>query len=190
MSNILYLLQLWPDKFQNKTNGVTPRRWIRFCNPYLSDIITNWTGTEDWVLNTEKLAELRKVCALPDSTLIHMLCYLYSKTLATFVRSFSSLQIMKIFNLSGGQQRRRTSSRLYHLSRKEPDILSTRMLCSTFRSVPEDLVYFWIDELFAWVLLFGLRIVNRKSEELSSHPVVNYFFHTDQAYPRVQATTA
>ncbi|XP_021297740.1 alpha-glucan phosphorylase 1 isoform X1 [Herrania umbratica] len=52
--------KLWPEKFQNKTNGVTPRRWIRFCNPFLSKIITNWTGTEDWVLNTEKLAELRK----------------------------------------------------------------------------------------------------------------------------------
>nr|GMC93189.1 alpha-1,4 glucan phosphorylase L isozyme, chloroplastic/amyloplastic-like [Ipomoea batatas] len=53
--------QLWPEKFQNKTNGVTPRRWIRFCNPALSNIITKWIGTEDWVLNTEKLAELRKV---------------------------------------------------------------------------------------------------------------------------------
>ncbi|KAF2596497.1 hypothetical protein F2Q68_00011849 [Brassica cretica] len=53
-------VKLWPDKFQNKTNGVTPRRWIRFCNPYLSHIITSWIGTEDWVLNTEKLAELRK----------------------------------------------------------------------------------------------------------------------------------
>ncbi|CAL0317173.1 unnamed protein product [Lupinus luteus] len=52
--------KLWPDKFQNKTNGVTPRRWIRFCNPSLSKIITEWIGTEDWVLNTEKLAELRK----------------------------------------------------------------------------------------------------------------------------------
>jgi len=52
---------LWPDKFQNKTNGVTPRRWIHFCNPGLSKIITDWIGMDDWVLNTEKLAELRKV---------------------------------------------------------------------------------------------------------------------------------
>ncbi|KAH0680967.1 hypothetical protein KY284_022052 [Solanum tuberosum] len=52
--------ELWPEKFQNKTNGVTPRRWIRFCNPPLSAIITKWTGTEDWVLKTEKLAELQK----------------------------------------------------------------------------------------------------------------------------------
>ncbi|XAR55924.1 Glycogen phosphorylase [Bertholletia excelsa] len=52
--------KLWPEKFQNKTNGVTPRRWIRFSNPDLSEIITKWTGTEDWVINTEKLVELRK----------------------------------------------------------------------------------------------------------------------------------
>lgn len=56
-----FLLQLWPEKFQNKTNGVTPRRWIRFCNPELSSILTRWIGTDDWVLNTEKLEELRKV---------------------------------------------------------------------------------------------------------------------------------
>ncbi|XP_062106543.1 alpha-1,4 glucan phosphorylase L isozyme, chloroplastic/amyloplastic isoform X2 [Humulus lupulus] len=52
--------QLWPEKFQNKTNGVTPRRWMRFCNPDLSEIITKWIGTEEWVLDTEKLADLRK----------------------------------------------------------------------------------------------------------------------------------
>ncbi|XP_019164876.1 PREDICTED: alpha-1,4 glucan phosphorylase L-2 isozyme, chloroplastic/amyloplastic-like [Ipomoea nil] len=52
--------ELWPEKFQNKTNGVTPRRWIGFCNPELSEIITSWTGSEDWLINTEKLAELQK----------------------------------------------------------------------------------------------------------------------------------
>ncbi|KAK2973465.1 hypothetical protein RJ640_007966 [Escallonia rubra] len=52
--------KLWPEKFHNKTNGVTPRRWISFCNPELSKIITKWTRTEDWVINTEKLVELQK----------------------------------------------------------------------------------------------------------------------------------
>ncbi|XP_020673165.2 alpha-1,4 glucan phosphorylase L isozyme, chloroplastic/amyloplastic isoform X2 [Dendrobium catenatum] len=52
--------RLWPEKFQNKTNGVTPRRWIRFCNPELSKIITKWIGTEDWVVKTEHLEELKK----------------------------------------------------------------------------------------------------------------------------------
>ncbi|KDP27218.1 hypothetical protein JCGZ_19917 [Jatropha curcas] len=58
--------ELWPEKFQNKTNGVTPRRWIRFCNPDLSKIITEWTGSEEWVLNTEKLADLRKFAENED----------------------------------------------------------------------------------------------------------------------------
>eukprot|EP00252_Welwitschia_mirabilis_P010940 TRINITY_DN2464_c0_g1_i1.p1 TRINITY_DN2464_c0_g1~~TRINITY_DN2464_c0_g1_i1.p1 ORF type:complete len:945 (-),score=214.27 TRINITY_DN2464_c0_g1_i1:516-3350(-) len=51
--------QMWPAKFQNKTNGVTPRRWIHFCNPELSNVITKWLGGEEWVVKTEKLAELR-----------------------------------------------------------------------------------------------------------------------------------
>ncbi|XP_062212469.1 alpha-1,4 glucan phosphorylase L isozyme, chloroplastic/amyloplastic-like [Phragmites australis] len=52
--------EMWPTKFQNKTNGVTPRRWIRFCNPELSTIISKWIGSDDWVLNTGKLIELKK----------------------------------------------------------------------------------------------------------------------------------
>ncbi|GMN41968.1 hypothetical protein TIFTF001_011170 [Ficus carica] len=52
--------EMWPEKFQNKTNGVTPRRWIKFCNPDLSKIITKWIGTEDWVTNTQVLMTLRK----------------------------------------------------------------------------------------------------------------------------------
>ena len=30
---------MFPEKFQNKTNGVTPRRWLLLCNPGLSDLI-------------------------------------------------------------------------------------------------------------------------------------------------------
>ena len=33
--------EMTPDKFQNKTNGITPRRWLRLCNPSLADIISN-----------------------------------------------------------------------------------------------------------------------------------------------------
>lgn len=51
--------QLWPEKFQNKTNGVTPRRWLKFCNPELSSVITKWLGSEEWVLDTKQLSGLR-----------------------------------------------------------------------------------------------------------------------------------
>lgn len=51
---------IWPQKFQNKTNGITPRRWLRFCSPELSAIITKWLGTEDWVSNLDLLKGLRE----------------------------------------------------------------------------------------------------------------------------------
>jgi hypothetical protein len=38
--------KLFPEKFQNKTNGVTPRRWLAFCNPELSDLITKTLGSD------------------------------------------------------------------------------------------------------------------------------------------------
>lgn len=51
--------KLWPEKFQNKTNGVTPRRWLSFCNPELSAVISKWLCSEEWVLDTKQLAGLR-----------------------------------------------------------------------------------------------------------------------------------
>jgi len=36
--------ELTPEKFQNKTNGITPRRWLLLCNPNLSDIIGEVTS--------------------------------------------------------------------------------------------------------------------------------------------------
>jgi len=52
--------KLWPDKFQNKTNGVTPRRWLAFCNPELSAVITKWLGSDEWIGDLDRLEGLRK----------------------------------------------------------------------------------------------------------------------------------
>jgi starch phosphorylase len=53
---------LWPEKFYNKTNGVTPRRWILLSNPQLSALITEKIG-EGWLKN---LDELRRLEAFVD----------------------------------------------------------------------------------------------------------------------------
>ncbi|MCR4943790.1 MAG: glycogen/starch/alpha-glucan phosphorylase [Clostridium sp.] len=52
--------ELYPEKFQNKTNGITPRRWIRLCNSELSSMITELLGSESWVTDLAKLKELEK----------------------------------------------------------------------------------------------------------------------------------
>ncbi|NWL17361.1 glycogen/starch/alpha-glucan phosphorylase [Pseudoalteromonas sp. Scap03] len=50
---------LWPEKFNNKTNGVTPRRWLAYCNPGLSHIISEKIG-KDWVGDFAKISQLRR----------------------------------------------------------------------------------------------------------------------------------
>jgi glycogen phosphorylase len=49
--------ELWPERFNNKTNGVTQRRWLAMCNPRLAELITKSIG-DGWVT---ELGELRKL---------------------------------------------------------------------------------------------------------------------------------
>nr|XP_022324390.1 glycogen phosphorylase, muscle form-like isoform X2 [Crassostrea virginica] len=51
--------EMFPERFQNKTNGITPRRWLLLCNPGLSDIIAEKIG-EGWVTDLYKLRDLKK----------------------------------------------------------------------------------------------------------------------------------
>lgn len=51
--------EMWPEKFQNKTNGITPRRWLLLCNPGLADLICDKIG-EEWTVHLERLQELKE----------------------------------------------------------------------------------------------------------------------------------
>ena len=50
--------QFWPEKFNNKTNGVTPRRWLAACNPDLAALITKTIG-DNWVTDLSQLEKLK-----------------------------------------------------------------------------------------------------------------------------------
>ena len=52
--------ELYPEKFQNKTNGITQRRWLLLCNKELSALITELLGSDEWVTNLDKLNDLEK----------------------------------------------------------------------------------------------------------------------------------
>ena len=51
--------ELWPEKFTNVTNGVTPRRWVALANPSLSSLLDKEVGP-DWITNMEQLKKLEK----------------------------------------------------------------------------------------------------------------------------------
>jgi starch phosphorylase len=51
--------ELWPHKFNNKTNGVTQRRWMAACNPGLRDLL-NETLDEGWVCDLDRLEALKE----------------------------------------------------------------------------------------------------------------------------------
>ncbi len=49
--------EMWPKKFNNKTNGVTPRRWLAACNPELAELITETIG-DGWLTDLSSLKKL------------------------------------------------------------------------------------------------------------------------------------
>jgi starch phosphorylase len=54
--------ELWPHKFNNKTNGVTPRRWMAYANPALNKLISDKIGNS-WVADLKQLEQLKPFAA-------------------------------------------------------------------------------------------------------------------------------
>ena len=52
--------ELYPEKFQNKTNGITQRRWLLKANPELAEYITKLIGSDKWITNLSELKKLEK----------------------------------------------------------------------------------------------------------------------------------
>lgn len=57
--------EFYPEKFNNKTNGVTPRRWLKVSNEGLSDLIDTKIGGKCWPKDLDLLRELEKYAADP-----------------------------------------------------------------------------------------------------------------------------
>ena len=64
------LAEMFPERFNNKTNGVTPRRWLRLANPALAGVITQAIGP-GWLTD---LSQLRQLTPLADDKGLHDAC--------------------------------------------------------------------------------------------------------------------
>jgi glycogen phosphorylase len=56
--------EFWPERFSNKTNGITPRRWLLKANPLLAGLITRVIGT-DWITDLDRLRLLEPYAVDP-----------------------------------------------------------------------------------------------------------------------------
>lgn len=56
----------YPDKFTNKTNGITPRRWLLNCNQGLANLFTQYGVESDWPRNLERLRHLEQYADDPE----------------------------------------------------------------------------------------------------------------------------
>ena len=86
--------QIYPEKFQNKTNGITQRRWLALCNPELSDLLTRLLGNESWKTDLSQLKQLEKY--VEDEKVMQELCEikLHShQKLAEFVQKKDGITI-------------------------------------------------------------------------------------------------
>ncbi len=86
--------ELFPERFQNKTNGITPRRWIALCNPKLSDLITKLLGGEEWITDLPRLRELRKYA--DDKEILakfNDIKYLNKTALAKYIKEYEGVEI-------------------------------------------------------------------------------------------------
>ena len=54
--------EMFPERFLNETNGITPRRWLALCNPKLSSMITELLKSESWLTDLAQLKNLRPFC--------------------------------------------------------------------------------------------------------------------------------
>lgn len=86
--------QIYPERFQNKTNGITQRRWLALCNPGLSNLLTRLLGNESWKTDLSQLKKLEKY--VEDEDVMRELCEIKlenHKKLAEFAQKKDGITI-------------------------------------------------------------------------------------------------
>ncbi len=84
--------KLWPEKFFNKTNGVTPRRWILLSNPTLSEFYSSKIG-DGWLKDLDKLRQLEAYVDDPEfCEQWHQIKLYNKKLLADYIWKFNGIE--------------------------------------------------------------------------------------------------
>ena len=85
--------RIFPGKFNNKTNGVTHRRWLAYCNPQLSDLLHEAIG-DSWIKHPDDLEKLKKFA---DDSIIRSkflnVKYQRKEDLARYIKEHNGIEV-------------------------------------------------------------------------------------------------
>ena len=169
---------LWPEKFNNKTNGVTPRRWLKMCNPRLADLLTELAGNDDWVTDLTKLQELRRY--VDDDEVMKRLLAIKDANkddFATWIadRSGDPIDVSSLFDVQIKrlhEYKRQLMNALYILD------LYFRIKEDGERNVPKRTFIFGAKAAPGYVRAKAIiKAINSIAELVNNDPVVSHYLH-------------
>ncbi len=128
--------QMMPEKFNNKTNGITQRRFLMHGNPLLADWVTKKLGTKDWIMDLSLMSGLKKY-ADDETTLKEFMEIKYKnkERLAEYIKKHNGIEVdpRSIFDVQ--------VKRLHEYKRQLMNILHVMYLYNQIKEHPEKNFY-------------------------------------------------
>ncbi len=124
--------QLMPEKFNNKTNGITQRRFLMHGNPLLADCVTEKLGTKDWITDLSLMSGLKKYADDEASLKEFMdIKYKNKERLAEYIKKHNGIEVdpRSIFDVQ--------VKRLHEYKRQLLNILHVMYLYNQIKAHPE-----------------------------------------------------
>ena len=124
--------QLMPEKFNNKTNGITQRRFLMHGNPLLADWVTEKLGTKDWITDLSLMSGLKKYADDEASLKEFMdIKYKNKERLAEYIKKHNGIEVdpRSIFDVQ--------VKRLHEYKRQLLNILHVMYLYNQIKEHPE-----------------------------------------------------
>lgn len=124
--------QMMPDKFNNKTNGITQRRFLMHGNPLLADWVTEKLGTKDWITDLSLMSGLKPLADDPKALEEFMnIKYKNKERLAAYILEHNGVEVdpRSIFDVQ--------VKRLHEYKRQLLNILHVMYLYNQIKEHPE-----------------------------------------------------
>ncbi len=169
-----YFDELRPTLFNNKTNGITPRRWLLKCNPPLSSLIKDKIG-EDWITDLEQLRGLREFAAQADFQKKFMAAKRRNKkVLARLIKRACQVEV-NLDSLFDVQVKRIHEYKRQLLNLLHVISLYQRIISQTEEVVPRTCIFAGKAAPSYWKAKLIIKLINSVADVVNNDPRVGEF---------------